>query len=272
MSNAACAMATRHVPPSGRSPRRILGIDLGGALQYTTGYALVEEDRLLEAGLLTKSTDADHAEQRLLELLERFRPTIVAVDAPLTLPPCLTCPSYCRGPDSRYCELESAKRVWAAGGNPVTERLCEVLLRSELKRGKPLPTMRIAQIAARGVALARRLTALRMAWAPWGGPELLEVYPYATLIRLGQARAALAPQRGGEAGQVFRDRILDELSSDIEGLEDRSRFEDKDDHVLDALVAAYTAWLGPDRLEHPRPNEDFNIASGWIWLPKPGTI
>jgi hypothetical protein len=38
-------------------------------------------------------------------------------------------------------------------------------------------------------------------------------------------------------------------------------------HVFDALVAANTGWLAPDGLQLPPP--DFNIASGWIWLPKP---
>jgi hypothetical protein len=37
-------------------------------------------------------------------------------------------------------------------------------------------------------------------------------------------------------------------------------------HALDAVIAAYTGWLGPDRLE--QPPESFNLASGWIWFPR----
>lgn len=38
------------------------------------------------------------------------------------------------------------------------------------------------------------------------------------------------------------------------------------DHVMDAVLAAYVAWLGPERLD--QPPEGFNLASGWIWLPR----
>jgi hypothetical protein len=39
-----------------------------------------------------------------------------------------------------------------------------------------------------------------------------------------------------------------------------------DDHVFDAVVAAYTGWLFPDGLEPPP--DGFNVAAGWIWFPK----
>lgn len=39
-----------------------------------------------------------------------------------------------------------------------------------------------------------------------------------------------------------------------------------DGHAVDALVAAYTGWLGPAGLEPPPP--DYNQAAGWIWLPR----
>jgi hypothetical protein len=41
-----------------------------------------------------------------------------------------------------------------------------------------------------------------------------------------------------------------------------------DGHVLNALIAAYTAWLAPDELELPPTG--FNVASGWIWFPRTG--
>lgn len=179
------------------------------------------------------------------------------------MPPGVTCPAFCRGPGPALCELEAAKLVWAAGGNPVTERLCEVRLRPELDAGPP-PTMRIAQIAARGYALSRRLNALRAESAPWGAAEVLEVYPYATLARLGEQNSTLRPKDRKESRETFTDRLLGALSNAIDGLDEaRDRFANG--HVLDALVAAYTGWLSPDGLEQP---EGFNVASGWIWLPR----
>lgn len=232
----------------------------------TTGFVVLEGEehpRVVAADWLRKSKTADEAERRLLGLIEEWRPSLVAVDAPLTLPPCMSCPSFCRGPGPGLCELKASELVWEAGGNPVTERLCEVRLRPELPSG-PLPTMRIAQIAARGVAFARRLVSLRAKEAPWGGPELLEVYPYGTLARLAERDPGLRPRDTEEEPAAFAERLLARLGSLIDGLPDHHQAL-SNDHVLDALVAAYTGWLSPDGLEDP---EDFNVASGWIWLPR----
>ena len=233
----------------------------------TTGYVVLEGDRrasVAAAGTLPKGKTPNAAERRLLELVEDCRPSHIAIDAPLTLPPCLTCPSYCRGPGKGLCELRAAELVWDAGGNPVTERLTEVRLRSELESG-PLPTMRIAQIAARGVALARRILAGGTRLGPPGSVEVLEVYPYASLARLRQRDARLSPRAKEEEAQSFVGRVLEALATQIDGLEDHS---DRllTVHVLDALVAAYTGWLSPDGLE--QPPDHYNVASGWIWLPK----
>jgi len=139
------------------------------------------------------------------------------------------------------------------------------MLRQELGGGKPLPTMRIAQFAARGVALARRLRALRAERGPIGGPELIEVYPTASLRRLGFGDRP--PESSDETRKRrFRGRVLRGLASTIGGLDDHRECRDEG-HAFDALIAAYTGWLGPEGLE--APPEDFNAASGWIWIPKP---
>jgi predicted nuclease with RNAse H fold len=247
--------------------RRVLGIDLGGARMATTGYVALEGDRrarIAAAGTLPKGKTADAAEQRLLELVEDCRPSLIAIDAPLTLPPCLTCPAYCRGPGQGSCELRAAQAVWDAGGNPVTERLTEVRLRPELQSG-PLPTMRIAQIAARGVALARRILAGGTRLGPPGSVQVLEVYPYASLARLRERDTRLSPRAKGEEEEAFAARLLEALAEEIGGVEDHGDVLLTPD-ALDALVAAYTGWLSPDGLE--LPPDDHNVASGWIRLPK----
>lgn len=247
--------------------RRVLGIDLGGALQRTTGYAVlrgVRRPKVVDVGVLTKSKSAEAAERLLLELIERSDASLVAVDAPLTLPPCLVCPSNCLGPDSELCELRSSQLVWAEGGNPVTERLCEVKLRAEIGGGGPLPTMRIGQIAGRGVALARRLRARRAERGAIGGPELIEVYPAASLHRLGWTKRP-SSSAGEAAVHRFRGRVLKSLGDEIAGLRDYQECRD-DGHIFDALIAAYTGWLAPDGLQ--APDDGFNAASGWIWVPR----
>lgn len=244
---------------------RVLGIDLGGARMPTTGWVLLEgADRpKVTRGERLARTKPERAERRLLELIEEAAPDVVAIDAPLTLPPCLTCPSFCRGPALDLCELTAARQVWEEGGHPVTERLCEVRLRKELRTG-PLPTMRIAQIAARGVALARRIMAGGTRLGPAGSVRVLEVYPAASLARLAMVDDRLRPRDATEGVDAFIARVLDALSERIDGVGE-AREELRNGHVLDALIAAYTGWLGDKGLE--RPPEDFNQAAGWIWLP-----
>lgn len=244
--------------------RTVLGIDLGGALQATTGFAVLtgsRRPRLGRYGVLRKAKTAAAAEQALVKLIEEERPEVVAVDAPLTLPPCLTCPAFCRGPSPAGCELRASRLVWEEGGNPVTERLCEVLLRDEIGGGKPLPTMRIGQIAGRGVALARRLASLR--YEESGPlPRLIEVYPTATVSRLRKLHKG---PRGKQSSPAFRRKLLAKLEIDTSAADEGQLTTG---HVYDAVIAAYTGWLPPKMLD--APPEEHNAASGWIWLPKVG--
>jgi len=236
----------------------------------TTGWALLEGTQragVVDAGTLAKGNSANDAEHALLELIESARPDVVAIDAPLTLPPCLSCPAFCRGPGSGLCELRSAQQVWDAGGHPVTERLTEVRLREELHAG-PLPTMRIGQIAARGVALARRLLASQNALHPGGGRQILEVYPYATQVRLAHQDPDLGPRRPDEDHQALASRVLGALSARIDNVEDNNDLV-AGPHVLDGLLSAYTGWLYPTGVE--APPKHFNPAAGWIWLPRTAT-
>jgi predicted nuclease with RNAse H fold len=249
-----------------RESKTVLGIDLGGALQATTGYAVltgVRRPALKAVGVMPRSRSANAAECDLFALLDSWQPSLVAIDAPLTLPPCLICPSSCQGPGKDRCELQAARLVWEAGGNPVTERLCEVRLRDEMRGGKPLPTMRIGQIAGRGVALARRLRAFRAERGLVGGPEAIEVYPAASLLRWGCGQRP-SRREGAETARRFRVKVLGVLGEQISGL-DAPGIVHEDDHAFDALIAAYTGWLAPEKLE--QPPEGFNAASGWIWLP-----
>jgi hypothetical protein len=56
------------------------------------------------------------------------------------LPPCLTCPAYCRGPDPDLCELEGARVMWERGSNPVSRRLCEAEAKTMISGLDPKPT------------------------------------------------------------------------------------------------------------------------------------
>lgn len=259
-------MNTRHVPPSTVGRRRILGIDLGGSASATTGFALLEgrvRPALRDAGHLARSSSPKAAEEALLRLIDESGPDVVAIDAPLTLPPCLTCPSYCRGPGD-LCELPAARDMWDAGLNPVSQRLCEEVIRTKVGE-RPLPTMQLGAITARAVALGRRLGSRGTPPSVMERGEILEVYPRATLRRLGESDPRLAPRAKAEDHAAFRLRVLKGFGELVGGLKDHATALAVT-HTLDALVAAYTAWLAPDGLEPP-PGE-FNLAAGWIWFPR----
>lgn len=251
-----------HVPA-----RRALGIDLGGAASDTTGYVVLEgTDRpvVAAAGRPAKSATPREAEERLLALVDDCSPTVVAIDAPLTLPPCMTCPSYCQGPGAA-CELRAAQDMWAAGRNPVSQRPCEIHIEEHVGE-RPLPTMQLGVITARAVALGRRLANRGVPPSVLQRGEVLEVYPRATLRRLGDRDPRLLPRHKGEAPEAFRARVLGGLAESVDGIAEHHGAL-SNGHVFDGLVAAYTGWLGPARLEGPPP--ELNLSAGWIWVPAP---
>ena len=270
-----------HVHPSVEDRRHVhhqtcrvsvisLGIDLAGALGPKNGYAVVVGDegpRLTEAGLLPVAKSASEGEAALVNLIDGVAPEVLAIDAPLTLPPCLTCPDYCRGPDPVLCELHGARQMWEQGSNPVSRRPCEVEARKAIPGLDPKPTMGLGIITARAVALVRKLEVRGRAPASISRREILEVYPAASLIRLSTLSNKLEPKQAGEEEVDFCARAATGLGEiglgDVEA--HRKAIEASRD-VLDAVIAAYTGWLGPERLE--APPEGFNLASGWIWFPK----
>jgi predicted nuclease with RNAse H fold len=245
---------------------RVLGIDLGGASSDTTGYALLggaDKPRLLAAGTVAPGSDPQDAEAHLLGLIDGSSPDVVAIDAPLTLPPCLTCPSYCRGP-GELCELPAAREMWAATLNPVSQRLCERVVREQVGE-RPLPTMQLGVVTGRAVALARCLSSRGTAPSVIERGEVLEVYPRATLRRLSAGDPRLAPRIKSESPAGFRERVLEGFAALVGGLDEHAGAL-AITHTLDALVAAYTGWLAPDGLEPPP--DGFNVAAGWIWFPR----
>jgi len=264
-SNPAGMQSTEQVP----GHRRVIGIDLGGAASATTGFALLEgQDRpaFVEAKVLPQLNSPQQSETQLLKVIDDARVDVIAIDAPLTLPPCLTCPTYCRGP-GELCELTAAREMWATGMNPVSQRPCEQVVVDQVGE-RPLPTMQLGVITGRAVALARCLSSRGRAPSIMERGEVLEVYPRASLKRLGASDGRLAPKTKGETYESYRDRVLEGFGDLIDGL-DAHDAEFDVPHVLDALTAAYTGWLAPAGLE--APPEDFNIASGWIWFPRAGS-
>jgi len=250
------------------SERTVLGIDLAGVTGKTGYVALTGSDRprLTKSGLVKREKqNPKEGERRLRELVDSVRPNIVAIDAPLTLPPCTTCSASCQGPGDG-CESEEARKLWDAKWDPLTRRSCERELRERVQGVNPGQTMgQIGTITARGVAFARSLKAKNPSLGPTHQVDLvLEVYPAATLLQLGMCGR---PAKNADPKQrsIFYGKTADELAREINGLDEESKCR-SDDDVFDALIAAYTGWLHPDGLE--QPPSGFDQESGWIWFPK----
>jgi predicted nuclease with RNAse H fold len=247
------------------SVKNVLGIDLGGASSRTTGCVILagrEQPEILFAGQPERSRTPVDAEQRLRDLVEDCQPTCVAIDAPLTLPPCMTCSGSCRGPGPE-CESRDARELWSSGWNATSQRLCEKIL-FEAVGARPLPTMQLGVITARAVTLCRSLLQLPATSLP----TVLEVYPRATLRQLAIIDSQMSPRLLGEPPESFRARVLLAFEPLIARLDEHAAAL-ADPHVFDALISAVTGWLGNDGLEAPPAG--FDVQGGWIWYPKPSS-
>ena len=184
-----------------------LGIDPTSSEAKPSACAVLDGDGALVALELLR-TDAE-----LLELAERHRPDIVAIDAPLGLPTGMDC-------------LEET--CSCASVHEFKGRICE---RELLARGISLyiTTKRsiIKEMIYRCMRLVPELEKM--------GSSVIEVYPYASKVCLfGKP----IPTKTKRAGREFLRRRVGRL---IPGLDE---YEGRLTHDLyDALVAAYTAYL-----------------------------
>lgn len=304
--------------------RRFIGVDLGGGRGKNTAVARVEltktakgEIRLGVAEAKTRyghrgtglgdepEGDALFRDDVLLEYLDRWvdETTVVAINAPLSLPPCVRCRLPC--PSVARCEVPVVQwmRTWApkitARGRsdrhkppvtPYTQRATELLWAAAGVR--PRETL------GQGTGpLAARAAYLRRVASPWLRlhENLLEVHPRATVVRLFGEETDRAA-RTGETEAMWRTRkhILDRLGqATIGGVAFDYVWPEvvvRNAHVFYAVMCAYTGflwsrqqWTGPEEIEVAGRSEesgdvpvlraaaealgDLWVEDGWIWAP-----
>lgn len=256
--------------------RRVVGVDVGGVTGGTTGIAVLTgsvRPALRWAEAMPRARRGQFVtEEEFFAAVSGGRPDIcdappdvIAIDAPLTLPPCLRCAPTCEGPGDG-CSETTAMQCWSAEVSPVTQRLTEACVaKATAPFRPPLPTMQLGVITARSIALARRLRASSHC------AKVLEVYPTGTLHVLGKREPRMAARRTGEPKDKFRHRVLRALEESIDGLDDYVRTLGEPGHVFDALLAAYTGWLYLDDGLQPPDDRVDEDDDGWIWLPRPST-
>ncbi len=207
-----------------------LGIDLTcSQSKPSTGIGLDENSDFIFAALLSSNAE-------IVAVIEAHQPYIVAIDAPLSLPQ-----GFCCLEESCCCHsLEAAKG-----------RNCE---RELARLGIPcfFTTKRsiIKKMVCRGIELKAELEGQ--------GYKVIEVYPYATKLRLW---GKPIPAKSTPSGLIFLQERLGNLLPSLASYVVRF-----DHHFCDAAIAAYTAYLDyVDKAEHIGNPEE-----GIICIPKVG--
>lgn len=302
----------------GRGFTRFIGVSLGGGRGKTTAVARLEcgadaaDVRLVEARVrhghrgsgedFDSDSDPLFRDEVLVAYLERHvdEQAAVAINAPLTLPPCIRCELACPGVTACTVPVVAWMRRHAPGllgrrgrtdpgkpaVTPYTQRAADLLLAHAGLQPRESLGQGMGPLAARAAYLRRVLSPrLRL------HENLIEVHPPATLLRLvGEGVVRRLGVGPADESWALRRRVLEDLRPPL-------RFDYvwpdivvRSPHVFEAVIAAYTAflwsaqaWQGPGDVR-PASEEraavvrdpldaaldglgELWLADGWIWVP-----
>lgn len=266
-------------PAVARPFRWFIGVDLGGGKGKKTAVAVLrrDDDGAVVTALAPAGKQPPLYDDALVALIGQHAvndETLVAVDAPLTLPPCLrcevpVCPGQATCIDPAVVEMrrlahgapESSRdhRRGKPQITPYTQRVTEVYLHRRL--GLP-PRETLGQgmgpLTARAAHLVRALAGrFRL------HENLIEVFPRATLSMLG-----LDDNSRYKKHVERRLGILERLPDLSFGPGAWREACVQSDHVFDAVICAYTAYLyARDAWQLPAETAAVAAKDGWIWTP-----
>ncbi len=270
-----------------RSFVHVLGIDLGGGKGKKTALATLRVDG--EAATVVDIAPRNGAlpfyDTALIDTIRQYGDeTLLCVDAPLTLPPCLRCTvSLCPGQNACVDPSVLEMRALADEGAKASDR--------DARRGKP-PITPYTQRATEVHLTGRLGIVAREGLGQGTGPLAARA---AHLLR--RARRPLSPQRerhrGFSQGDAGRARARHAVQEDPArtwgptphsgGAGRRAALRPRrpqrelciqSDHLFEAVICAYTGFLwARDGWVLPpaaRPREDAErLRDGWIWTPPP---
>ena len=149
--------------PNKRNNRNVVGIDLAASPKRSTGICTLKKDNISSCSII-------HTDQEIFNYIEKANPTLIAVDAPLSLPPGRKSMEDKNGEHFRPCDRELLRR--GIRFFPIT-----------------LGPMRL--LTERGIQLKRALTAR--------GHTVVEVYPGAAqdIWNIGRKQDGLSRLRKG---------------------------------------------------------------------------
>jgi hypothetical protein len=258
-----------------------LGVDLGGGKGKKTALATLraDPDGATVTDIAPRAGAMPLYDTALIDTIRSFGPgTLLCVDAPLTLPPCLRCAvPVCPGQedcvDGAVIEMRAISASGVGGDRfrrgkppvtPYTQRTTEVYLAQRLGI---VPREALGQgtgpLAARAAHVARALAdRFRL------NHNLLEVYPKGTLAALGFLR----PYKKHLRERETRAEVLEALSGELRfGPGVWRELCIQSDHLFDAVICAFTGylwardgWTAPAAFTGPA---EARLDDGWIWLP-----
>ncbi|MFL5306355.1 MAG: DUF429 domain-containing protein [Polyangia bacterium] len=265
----------------------VLGIDLGGGKGKKTALATLRVDGAgaTVVDIAPRNGAVPFYDAALIDTVRQYGDeTLLCVDAPLTLPPCLRCAvPICPGQNACVDPSVVEMRALAAAApdqrhdrdsrrgkppiTPYTQRATEVHLANRMgivaREGLGQST---GPLAARAAHLLRALAdRFRL------NENLIEAYPKATLSMLGLTTPFKKHLRERES----RARILEALSDELRfGPGVWRELCIQSDHLFEAVICAFTGflwardgWVLPASAE-PREDEA-RLRDGWIWTPPP---
>jgi predicted RNase H-like nuclease len=274
-------------PVKRRTFLHVLGVDLGGGKGKKTAVATVRVDPhggATVVGVAPRPGAAPLYDAALLEMLRGFGDgTLLCLDAPLTLPPCLRCRvDVCPGQEACVDPAVIAMRRLVAGGG--ASALGDRDRRRDDRRGKPSITpytQRVTELHLlhqRGLApreglgqgtgpLAARAAHLVRALADRYrlNENLIEVFPKGTLAALGFAR----PYKKHMHERQTRAYILEALAPELSfGPGVWRELCVQSDHLFEAVICAFTGYLwARDAWSAPDAMAALVHHDGWIWIP-----
>ena len=185
----------------------VMGIDLSASSKRGSAFALLDEKaRLIDCSQFFEPDELGSS-------LERHKPVVVGIDAPLSLPLGLDCleESHPCSPAHDY-KGRSAEQELARIGIGCFFTTKRSIIKGLIYRGQDISR-----------SLSRK------------GFRVIEVYPYATKVILFREKM---PPKATSRGLAY---LKDRLSTIVTGVEG---YLDKLNHDgCDAILAAYTAWL-----------------------------
>ncbi len=251
-----------------------LGVDLGGGKGKNTAVAVLR--RHAEGVEVVRYDTGDGNpwyDRELVTFLKQHRHAVVAIDAPLSLTACVRCRvPVCPGLEACVDPTTAWFRTRSHGSTPgkkplytpYTQRATEVVLHEQ---EGILPRETLGQgmgpLTARAAHLVRALSPeFRL------NENLIEVYPKATLWKLLGETTARTYKRHHAQAAVRLGKILRQLPGLTFGPGQWREHGLANDHLFDALIAAYTAYLwARDGWQLPEKDREVFSGDGWIWTP-----